>query len=210
MKSTYEMPIDTRLGIFLKAEGFSCRDEVTELRDKIQEKVKVQESKRLSRISSLLISAWQVVDILAKLSSGESLVIDGETGEIYRGRVKTENLRPTGMKLPSRVSHAVDTAEFTPEILKTTSFATPVILAKFKSSWDLALKRPENKESPVVEIFLEKLVETSLDDISYNAVHMPHGTMYTEISIKNWPVKVAFSKAGYARYYIHNGKKTEL
>lgn len=209
MEKSDRIAIDEKLGVFLQTLGMD-RVDVEKTREYYQERLRREESKRLSRISSLLIAVWQIPEILAKLTNGHSLVIDGETGEIYHGRVNTDKLQKIGKKLPSRVSHAIDTAQFTPEYLKTTSLANPVIVAGFRSAWELALKYPKNYDYPIVELFLEKLVDTPMSEISYTVIVGEFGDVWTKITIKNWPVSVTFYKTGHARSYEFRGETFEF
>jgi hypothetical protein len=173
-------------------------------------------SAKLAEKSQQIYSAWEISRLISTLKDGEFIGVE-KSGQLFVGR-NPKKVRKIGKIVPKHIPSNFDTADVFREVIRTTSFAKPAVIFGFKSSWETMLRDRKNYDVAVVELFLEHLqdilenrTEAEFDEvISHRTDVGPFGTKYVELSIKDWPVKVCFTEYGAARYFIFNGKKTEI
>lgn len=212
MKSTESVPNIARK---LSSDVISLKNNAKLLDQQFQAEKEAKESKFFSRVSSVLISVWQLKEILVKLSAGESVIIDSD-GNLYKGRVKLEKYQKLYKKLPGKNDTAFDNG--THEYLATKSWITSPG-NPLKNSWEsIALKAPELSSHPVIQLFEDKLSScfkegtTAFDPeiVTKNFVTNNNGK-FVEISIKDYPVSVGISMTTQKiRYYIYKGQITDI
>jgi hypothetical protein len=173
-----------------------------------------QESRFLSKISSILISVWDFTQLISRLQPGETLTVNSN-GEIFSGKVDTEKLHKLPQIAPGKNPGDFDTgAEF---YLATKSWVNAPE-PPLKNSWDgISIKlAPRFAEHPLTTVFMEKLEEVAKRKATEKEVTEFHtvdslGFSFTEISIKGFPIKLGVSKStGKARYVIYKGNKIEF
>lgn len=172
-----------------------------------------QDSKFLSKISRVVIAAWDFAHLIAQLNPGETLTVNSE-GHIFRGRVNTEKLKMLPEKLPGKNSLEFDTGTY--EYIATKSwvagYGNPV-----KNPWDkLQVKlAPSSDDHPLVAIFKEKVEEVLLrgkpEEITYAHSVTVMGHKFCEISIENFPIILGVNEATKKpRYIWAGGKRIDL
>lgn len=169
-----------------------------------KEKQKREDSLKLSKISRVLINLWEFTSLILQAKPGESIVVDCDSGKLFRGKVDKKNLIPLEEKLPGRTSLEID-GDGRNEFLIGKSWAFGHT-SPTKKKWDGSVKLADKSRShPVVALFEEHLREVSKEMVTTN-IRQEANQVYTEISIKDWPVSICTSKSGKARYYIFEGK----
>jgi len=120
-----------------------------------------KESDKLSRISSLLISHWEFMEIFAQLSEGETLTVNAR-GELFKGKVKTEKLRQLPQKIISRKPINLDDAEITfRSFVKNSDPVSTIGSDGFSHEWISTIRSIKTaQEVPLVEIFMEVYEQT--------------------------------------------------
>ena len=172
---------------------------------------KAEESKGLKKLSRFLATMYELTVILAKTPPGQSIVIEADSGSVYRGRVKTDKLVLLPERLPGRVDHAVDTHG---RELATPYFEwTGVPEGGFKTSWDRAMRPHLYREhivEPIYGEFQDALNEALEKDpngslIRTETVVDRQGLSYHEITVQGFDYSVAAIESGRFVYYRHKG-----
>ena|ERR1041385_3272808 len=187
--------------------------------EKLDEQFRAQkareESKKLSKISQFLITAWELTALLAKLKDGESLVINSD-GSLEQGRVKHEKLTKLREKISTGNENDFDTEGFREYNLRSKSFVhgkSPT----WKNWWDLVKANKNREYFPVIaDDFLEAMqnfVRENPDNaakIQRKTITSSRGFKEVEITIPGFPVTCAFHEtSGKFSYYIIGGQKYE-
>ena len=172
-----------------------------------QNQKRVEESRFLSRVSRVLISLWDLTSIIMKTPAGKHIVIDPETGRIYRGSVSLKKLEMLPEKVPGRTSLEIDGDGRNEFIL------AKIGIRAFGKSWkkkednNTRIAPGENPENPIVWMFNEFLKTVSKEDVTVNHLEEAH-QKYDEMFIKDYPVGLGIARAtGKVHYIIIDGKK---
>jgi hypothetical protein len=174
-----------------------------------------EESKKLSHMSRLIASTWDLLKLLAKLQPGQSIAIDYD-GNVFKGRVKTEKLQPLPHKFAvGRQVNPLDVGQF--QHMRTSSSVSSPSPA-FKNAWNNMKipSQPKKDEFPLhisVELFfLEMDMGTlTMEDITVTPVkYLSYD--FVEYSTEKMPGVVLgiYPPTGSLRYYKIDGKLTEL
>lgn len=178
-----------------------------------KEQKRNKDAEKMARMSNAIFSMQEMLKEYGKLLPGQVLMVDKD-GNLFRGRVNTEKMQPIGGKLPKRISHSLDTADFTHEEMHTTSFAKPAMVFGFKVQWNSVVKLAQKIDHPITQLFLEKLEGILEQDwsamVSYEITQGPLKNSYIKIKIKDYPVEVIFNQWGNSRMYVFKGKTYEI
>jgi hypothetical protein len=174
--------------------------------ERFKAQIAVEETRYLTKVSRVLIGLWDLAGLILKSKPGDSIVIDCDSGRMYTGKVKHEKLKEIPQKVAGRVSMEMDTEGFHEYFMSRSwvkAFGSPR-----KNSWDsVALKAPKHRDTPVVDLFEDKLQEISMSDVTVNHLTGPNHYYY-EVSIKDYPIVLGINaKINKVAYYIFQGKK---
>lgn len=166
-------------------------------------------SSKLAKVSKVLISLWELTAIIMKLKPGESIVIDGDSGDMFRGRVKTAKLQKMAEKVAGRTSLEIDSQGFHEYLVTRSSVFSPG--NPLKHTWEMHIKKaPKICGNPVVEIF-EELLAQNKRKITKKFTSNSLGHNYVEISMEGIDIIIGINlNTNKVHYYISGGKKTEI
>ncbi len=170
-----------------------------------------KETRYLAKVSHILISLWDLASIVMKLKPGESLIIHGDSGRMFRGRISEQKLdekfTELREKVAGRVSLGIDGNGRNERILARSGI-TSYGKSPFKKSWNNkveALDKVEGNED--LYLFEQKFLRTDKKKVSEEIVKNDFGHEYLEISIKDYPTTIGIGIAsGRVSYTITDGK----
>ena len=160
-------------------------------------------------MKSTLISAHEISRLLRECGPGQSLVIDPDTGKIYRGKVKTEKLHEIPEKFPGKRRHSMDIG------FGDTRWYVGAVLKPWRDSWGNMMKRP----------VVDKWAELALSLFIFTVVHSPedgvqelpekitdvHGHTFRRILVKSTGIIGCFSEKTLDLQWLEiNGKIVEV
>jgi hypothetical protein len=178
--------------------------------EKFQEQKRKEESRYLSKVSKILITLWDLTALIMKTPTGKQLVIDAETGRIYRGSVSLSKLELLPEKVPGRVSLTIDGDGRNEKILSGSSVVSGGSVWKKSVAGKTRIAPDENSENPVVWMFNEFLKTVSKEDVTINHIE-DYTFKYDEIFIKDYPVGLGIARStGKVHYVIIDGKKENI
>lgn len=177
-----------------------------------QESQAVAESEKLSKISGVIINAWELQELLAKIPEGMSLVVNN--GEIYIGRVSEERLgkmRKVGKRIAKKIPSNLDSAEFEYKKIVTKSFAEPATVAGFKHVWKTALRKaPTNREFPLLQSFLDWIDEHPQKKVGWIIKQVGRQDFEVTISVEGLKTEITTNTFGRVlRYKLPDGTWVE-
>lgn len=177
-----------------------------------EERLAREQSENLAKISGVIITAWELQELLAKIPEGMSLVVNN--GEIYIGRVSEERLgkmRKVGKRIAKKMPSNLDTAEIEYKKIVTKSFAEPATVAGFKVQWKTALRKaPTNHEFPLLQSFLDWIDEHPDNKIHWRIEEKGRQDFEVTISVDGLKTKVTTNTFGRVlRYQLPDGKWVE-
>lgn len=149
--------------------------------------------KQLKRASRILVSLWEVGKILLQLNDGQSLIIDSESGEIFKGKVRKDKLTSLGVRIPGKLDQGFDlnfnvpSGEFLVENSSKINRKKHIRSVK-KSSWEDSSRLFNDDESNIAYFFIEtwKRYEKEFPEkIILNRTRSPMGHNYLEIHFKD-------------------------
>jgi hypothetical protein len=187
----------------------TTKAELQKIDDFHREKNSREESNFLSRISRIVLSAWDFSVMISRLSSGECLTVNSQ-GEVFQGKVNTDKLRAIPGKLPKFQQSEFDTAGFQEFCNSKSLVESPG--NGFRSGWVNALKAPKNSQDSIAEMVNMKFQEIHPDEIlEVNHVVGSHGEKFMEVTLKDYPIIPGiFEKTGTIYYYYFEGKKVDV
>lgn len=171
-----------------------------------------EDSKKLAKMSKILISLRELYKLLRELKAGHSVVIN-EHGEIFTGKVNTEKLHAIQVKIPGKTPAEFDGNGF--EEFYPTSSSVNAPDAVWKNWWDtLKVKLYKGDSGNItVDMFkdaMDYFLSQNEDNISQLKKHVKvnqrNETYYMEISIPNFPIIGGFGKNGKMYYFITENK----
>lgn len=181
--------------------------------DYFQNMAEQKETKFLSRMSHILINLWDLASIIAKLRPGESLIIHGDSGRMFRGKISEEKLakKCTELreKVPGRVSLTIDGNGRNENLL---AKGSPIVFGRNpqKKSGDTCTRvYPRVSGNADLYLFEEMLQNIQKEDVTVIEVEI-QGHKYLETSIKNYPTKIGSGKSGRIYYTKTGGEITWL
>lgn len=180
--------------------------------DRFLEQKAREESRYLAKVSRVLIGLWELTAIIMKMKPGESLVIDGDSGRMYTGRISDEKLKKFSLlpeKVPGRTSLEIDGDGRNERLL---AHYTPVLFGNSRpKSWDTKTRKaPIESGSPIVYFFEQKLAETPKNKVQCNT-YDEGGQTFMEVFIKDYPIAIGYGKSNKKPYYVlFQGKRTDI
>ena len=169
-------------------------------------------SEKLAELSGVIITGWELQELLAKLPEGMSLVVND--GEIYVGRVSPERLgkmRKVGKRVAKKTPSNLDTAEFEYKKIVSKSFANPAVVAGFKPQWKTALRKaPTNNEFPLLGAFLDWMDANPDNEVHWEIVEKGRQDFEVTISVEGLRTQITTNTFGRViRYQTPDGKIVE-
>jgi hypothetical protein len=182
--------------------------------ERFQEEKARKESKFLSRVSSVLISLWDLAGIIIKSPPGSQVVIDADSGRLYRARFSEEKLgkmKALPQKIAGRTSLEMD-ADSLPEHVMRRSREYVGMVSNQKSTWNAHGRKAPKPHGNAVVFFFELQLKNTKDFSKIRVDTLTvNGYSVSEISIQGFPTKIGISNStNKVLYYIVNGKKTEI
>lgn len=175
--------------------------------------------------NSHFLSFQEFMAMKAKLKSGENLVLhctsDGIV-EVYTGNAHVEKLHKTGLKFtPSFIVNPEvqpDSKIFTKihtELADEIDDSQIAYNTGLENVWEIACFYSHNYDNPVVEMFMQMLMEFAKGNRDSKLLKIKRITDTTgrnihEVSIPDFPVKVAFLDSGKAIYTIYKEEIEKL
>ena len=177
-----------------------------------EESQAVKESENLARVSGVIVTAWELQELLAKIPEGMSLVV--RDGEIFIGRVSEERLgkmKKVGKRVARKTPSNLDTAEFEYKNVVSKSFANPATVAGFKHVWKTALRKaPKNVEFPLLNAFLDFIDEHPQNKVHWKIEQMGRQEFEVTISVEGLKTEITTNTYGRVlRYKLPNGTWVE-
>lgn len=126
-----------------------------------------EESRYLSKVSRFIVSAWDILKLIATVKPGQVLVVDAD-GNIYRGNLpeaRLAKLQKLHHKVPKYVPSNLDDAAISYTSFVSKSVAEPGnIVRGFSTEWDSAVKKAAKAQQlPVLDMWLRA--------VRYNNTH---------------------------------------
>jgi hypothetical protein len=177
-----------------------------------------KESQYLSRISSYIVSAWDLLKIFAQRKEGEVIVVDFD-GNIFRGRLSEDRLKKMTKvpgKVPQHVPSNLDDAEFTYQGFVSKSVAEPAnIVRGFSNEWNSAVKKAaKNQAVPMLDMFLRlceyKKSQGKTPEIHHEISTGPNGIISGTFWADFMDVKFTVNRWGRVLQFESHGIVTEL
>lgn len=182
------------------------------LDERFQNELDRKDTELLARASRVLITLWELTRIIMKSPPGTQIVIDADSGYMYRGRISQEKLLTKFKQLPVKVagrkSLIIDGNGANERIVAKVGFV-PFRNHHGKRAYDVhakALAKVEANED--VFWFEEKMKEVAPEDVTESIVKF-EGHEFLEISIKDYPTKIRImNSSGRLSHSITEGKIT--
>jgi hypothetical protein len=174
-----------------------------------------EDSRYLTRVSSYIVAAWDILKIFAQRKDGEVIVVDYD-GNIYKGRISAERLGKMSKlpgKMPKRIYSNWDDADVTYNSFVSKSVVEPANMTSgFKSEWDTAIKKAAKvQQIPLLDMFI-RIYRTKGENVKihHNIVTNAFGEIKDTFWMDGIDLKFTVNNRGTVLEYSYKGKVTKL
>lgn len=174
-----------------------------------------EESKKLSKVSRWIISAWELCKLIAGLRDGQFICVNNQ-GKLFKGYVNVDKMQELPQMLPKGIPSNLDLAQHTYQKMVTKSVAEPAVVAGFKPQWDSTVRKANRNSTAangILYFFMEIWEKTMKETPEKCRLEVKHGKLgdkRTVASIEGISTKIVCNTYGNFVGFYYDGKYTKV